>query len=83
MGGGDQRQARPGAASGVARVRGRLESGLAVFALLLIPLIGVARILLWDQGQVTLRGAMLALPGGFFLSGLRVIPPDPGLGIGV
>ncbi len=51
--------------------------------MLLIPLIGVARILAWDQGQITLRGAMLALPGGFFLSGLRVIPPDPGLGIGV
>ncbi len=28
-----------------------------------------------------LRGAMVALPGGFFLGGLWVIPPDPGIGI--
>ncbi|MDP6977968.1 MAG: multiheme c-type cytochrome [Myxococcota bacterium] len=31
-------------------MRRRLESGLATFALMLIPLIGVARILAWDQG---------------------------------
>jgi len=31
--------------------------------------------------SLCLRGALVALPGGFFLGGLWVIPPDPGLGI--
>ena len=34
-----------------------------------------------DMASLCLRGAMIALPGGFFLGGLWVIPPDPGIGI--
>ncbi|MDP6977969.1 MAG: hypothetical protein QF570_05110 [Myxococcota bacterium] len=56
----------------------------------LVALIHIAFGAIWPQlepaarletASLCLRGAMVALPGGFFLGGLWVIPPDPGLGI--
>lgn len=56
----------------------------------LVALISIAVGSAWPQlspaprlhtAALCLRGAMIALPGGFFLGGLWVIPPDPGIGI--
>jgi len=36
-----------------------------------------------QTAALCLKGSLLALPAGFFLAGLFVIPPDPGLAIGL